>query len=65
MTSNIEHQAVLRSLRALTRMGYRVTSVPVDEHGLVDPADVEKAVTDETISSALCTRTMRSGRSSL
>ena len=49
VTSNIEHQAVLRSLRALTRMGYRVTSVPVDEHGLVDPADVEKAVTDETI----------------
>ena len=49
VTSNIEHQAVLRSLRTLTGMGYRVTSVPVDEYGLVDPADVEKAVTDETI----------------
>src|SRR5208283_3445111 len=42
-------QAVLRSLRTLTGMGYRVTSVPVDQYGLVDPQDVEKAVTDETI----------------
>ena len=49
VTSNIEHQAVLRSLRTLMGMGYRVTSVPVDQYGLVDPQDVEKAVTDETI----------------
>lgn len=49
VTSNIEHQAVQRSLRTLTGMGYRVTSVPVDQYGLVDPQDVEKAVTDETI----------------
>ena len=49
VTSNIEHQAVQRSLRTLTGMGYRVTSVPVDRYGLVDPQDVEKAITDETI----------------
>jgi cysteine desulfurase len=49
ITSNIEHNAVLRSLRALDRMGYGVTSVPVDEFGLVDPDDVKKAITDETI----------------
>ena len=49
VTSNIEHQAVQRSLRTLTGMGYRVTSVPVDQYGLVDPQDVEKAITDETI----------------
>jgi cysteine desulfurase len=49
ITSNIEHQAVLRSLRMLMRLGYHVTSLPVDEHGLVDPKDVEKAITDETI----------------
>src|SRR5512142_40743 len=35
ITSNIEHQAVLRSVRALMRMGFHVTSVPVDEYGLV------------------------------
>jgi cysteine desulfurase len=49
ITSNIEHNAVLKSLRMLERMGYRVTSVPVDEFGLVDPDDVKKAITDETI----------------
>jgi len=40
---------VLKSLRMLERMGYRVTSVAVDEFGLVDPEDVEKVITDETI----------------
>ena len=49
ITSNIEHQAVLKSIRMLMRMGYHVTSLPVDEFGLVDPSDVEKAITDETI----------------
>jgi cysteine desulfurase len=49
VTSNIEHNAVLRSLRRLRMMDYKVTSVPVDSNGRVDPAAVEKAITDETI----------------
>jgi cysteine desulfurase len=49
ITSNIEHQAVLRSLRVLMKLGYHVTSLPVDEYGLVDPKEVEKAITSETI----------------
>lgn len=49
VTSNVEHNAVLRSLRRLKMMGYNVTSVPVDGHGRVNPSDVEKAITDETI----------------
>jgi len=49
VTSNIEHQAVLRSLRALRKLGYHITSVPVDECGMVDPNEVRKAITDETI----------------
>ena len=49
VTSNIEHNAVLKSLRMLERMGYRVTSVPMDEFGLVDPDGVKKVITDETI----------------
>ena len=49
VTSNIEHNAVLRTLRRLKMMGYKVTSVPVDEHGRINPDDVEKAITDETI----------------
>ena len=49
VTSNVEHNAVLKSLRRLTKAGYRITSVTVDEYGLVDPANVAKAITDETI----------------
>ncbi|MFC1533556.1 cysteine desulfurase family protein [Thermodesulfobacteriota bacterium] len=49
VTSNIEHNAVLRSLRRLKMMDYMVTSVPVDKFGRVNPDDVAKAITDETI----------------
>lgn len=49
ITSNIEHNAVLKSLRMLERMGYRVTSIPVDEFGLVDPDHIRNAITDDTI----------------
>ncbi len=49
ITSNIEHNAVLRALRILKMMGYRVTSIPVDGFGMVDPKEVEKAITRETI----------------
>ncbi len=49
ITSNIEHSAVNRSIKRLSQLGYRVTSVSVDNKGLVDPADIEKAITDETI----------------
>jgi cysteine desulfurase len=49
VTSNIEHNAVLRTLRALKMMDYKVTSVPVDEYGRVDPKDVAEAIRDDTI----------------
>lgn len=49
VTSNIEHNAVLRTLRRLKMMDCRVTSVPVDEHGRVNPDHVAKAIQDETI----------------
>ncbi|MDY7033343.1 MAG: cysteine desulfurase family protein [Thermodesulfobacteriota bacterium] len=49
ITSNIEHNAVLKSLRRLTRMGYRISSVSVDDYGRVNPDDVAKAITDQTI----------------
>ena len=47
--SNIEHNAVIRSVRRLKSMGYRVTSVSVDEKGRVNPQDIAEAITDETI----------------
>ncbi|MBF0224119.1 MAG: cysteine desulfurase [Desulfobacterales bacterium] len=49
VTSNIEHNAVVRSLRRLKTMGYEVTSLSVDESGKVNPEDVVKAITNETI----------------
>ena len=49
ITSNIEHKSVLNSLRTLRLLDYRVTSLDVDAHGLVDPGAVEKAITPETI----------------
>ena len=49
VTSNIEHNAVLRTLRALKMMDYRVTSVPVDQYGRINPSDVADAVRNDTI----------------
>jgi cysteine desulfurase len=49
ITSAIEHHAILEPCRSLEKNGFTVTYVPVDSHGLVDPGDVEKAITDKTI----------------
>jgi cysteine desulfurase len=49
ITSNIEHNAVIRSLRRLKSAGFRVTSLPVDNTGRVDPHDVDEAIEDDTI----------------
>jgi cysteine desulfurase len=49
VTSNIEHNAVLRSIRRLRMLDYKVTSVSVDEYGRVDPDDVAAAIKEDTI----------------
>ena len=49
VTSNIEHNAVIRSLRRLKSMGYTITSVSVDGRGRVNPRDIAEAITDNTI----------------
>lgn len=49
VTSNIEHNVILRSLRRLKMMDFHVTSVPVDEYGRVNPDHVAKAIRDDTI----------------
>jgi cysteine desulfurase len=48
ITSRIEHPAVLEPCRHLERFGYGVTYLPVDRFGVVDPADLEKAITPDT-----------------
>ena len=49
ITSAVEHPAVIEVCRYLESQGFRLSIVPVDETGLVDPADVEKALTPATI----------------
>src|SRR6185436_1254936 len=49
VTSVIEHKAVLDTCKRLEKEGYDVTYLRVDSKGLVNPADVEKAITDKTI----------------
>lgn len=49
ITTAIEHHAVLHTCKWLEKQGFNVTYLPVDEYGLVDPAEVEKAITDQTI----------------
>jgi len=49
ITSSIEHHAVLHTCKYLEKNGFKVTYLPVSKEGLVDPADVEKAITPQTI----------------
>ncbi len=48
ITSAIEHPATLQPCAFLKRLGCRVTILPVDRHGLVDPAAVRKALDRST-----------------
>src|SRR6202521_5496132 len=48
ISSTIEHHAVLNSCKRLEAIGCEVTFVPVDGRGLVDPADVKRAIRPNT-----------------
>lgn len=49
ITSAVEHHAVLDTVKYLEKWGFDVTVLPVDSDGMVDPEDVRKALTKETI----------------
>lgn len=49
ITSAVEHPAVTEVCRYLEGKGFAITTVPVDDHGLVDPREVERAITAQTI----------------
>ena len=49
ITSSIEHPSVIEVCRCLSENGFDITYVPVDEYGMVNPIDVENAITSKTI----------------
>jgi cysteine desulfurase len=49
IVSSIEHFSVLHSAKTLEKWGFKVTYLPVDQYGLVDPLKVARAMTEETI----------------
>ena len=50
ITQATEHPAVLATMDALRRLhGFRVTLLPVDHHGLVNPGDLEAALGNDTV----------------
>jgi len=49
ITSSVEHPAILGPCRFLARSGFRVTIVPVDRFGRIDPDDVRRAITPQTV----------------
>jgi cysteine desulfurase len=48
IASAIEHEAVLNTLKALTRRGWKVTLLDVDQSGILSPDQLRKAITDDT-----------------
>lgn len=49
ITSRVEHPAILNTCRYLEGQEFRITYLPVDQYGMVDPEEVRKAITRETI----------------
>jgi cysteine desulfurase len=48
VASAIEHEAVLNTLKALGKRGWRTTLVPVGSDGILDPEKVREVITGET-----------------
>lgn len=49
ITTQIEHPAVLNTMRYLESMGYRVTYLPVNSQGCISLGDLQRAMTQNTI----------------
>ncbi len=50
VTSQIEHPSVHETLQYLgQKFGFRITYLPVDKYGMVNPSDVERAIREETV----------------
>ncbi len=49
ITSSIEHEAVLQPCKEFEKNGTKITYLPVDEHGIVNPDDITNATSPETV----------------
>ncbi len=49
ITTQIEHPAILQTMRHLEELGYRVTYLPVDDCGQIHLEDLHRAMTPDTI----------------
>ena len=49
ITSAIEHHAVLNTCEYLSKKGFEITCLPVDERGRIDPVSLEKNIRKDTI----------------
>jgi cysteine desulfurase len=49
ITTTIEHKAVLDTCKHLEKQGAEITYLPVDDQGMINLADLEKAITPKTI----------------
>jgi len=49
ITSQIEHPAILNTCKCLENQGFQITYLPVDHTGTVNPEDLKRAVTKNTI----------------
>ena len=49
ITSAIEHQSIINPLKDMKKEGWEITHIGVDSNGSVDPDQIRKAVTDDTV----------------
>jgi cysteine desulfurase NifS len=61
ITSSVEHPSVLQACRWLQGLGFRITFIPVDAYGRVDPDDVRLAITEDTLLVSIMTANNETG----
>ncbi|HQI82594.1 MAG TPA: aminotransferase class V-fold PLP-dependent enzyme [Deltaproteobacteria bacterium] len=49
ITTAVEHPAILEPCQYLASRGYEISILPVDERGMVDPADVQRVIRGDTL----------------
>jgi cysteine desulfurase len=49
ITSSVEHFSIMHAIKTLEKQGIEVTRLPTDKYGMVDPDDVKKAITPQTV----------------